>query len=222
MLDILRWIWTQFCHHKSQNTYANERILVVDLDGIIANFQLGFTEWLAEVVYNNQMVIDSFPDFQFDFDRGWSSENWKRWGDKFESEGGYASLPSFPDGVAFILSAQAMGWKIVVTTARPLNKFRIWYDSLHWLENYHIIPDVLLATSTKRVVQAILYQSQNNIVLALEDEPELIRQYLAAGIFCLIRAHKYNREYVQPESYYTRTSNFLQESELLQIKNSQN
>lgn len=183
----------EFIYRQEQLEFqGRDNILMVDLDGTIADFRSGFLYWLFNSGYIDQLPLDPRTSLIMDQDLNWETADYLKWKDEFERSGGYADLLPFRDGIQFVKYAALAGWKIVVVTARPINISRIWFDSLCWLEEQDISPTMLWLENEQRISRAAQYKKAGLTVAALEDNPKYVSRYARAGIECAVRAFPYN------------------------------
>lgn len=173
---------------------AGRNVIVTDLDGTGADFQAGFGNWLAKNGYQERV----WKSLNMDLDGQIPYQEYMRLKTQFESEGGYAELPAYPDWLQLIRDEQSRGTFVLVATARPAEQIhRVGLDTMDWLRNLKLEPDAILFGRDERILELIRMQQKNNKVLLLEDEPVLTIRAAVNGIPVMVRAQTYNEAVAQ-------------------------
>jgi uncharacterized HAD superfamily protein/NTP pyrophosphatase (non-canonical NTP hydrolase) len=171
-------------------TMRSQRVMMVDLDGTLADWRRTFHQWVAERIEVPE--FDPRNTLAFEVDLGIPFREYNRLKNQFEEEGGYASLLPIKTSIQTVRQAQARGIVIVVHTARPSSRLkRVWWDSYSWLKSHEIFPDVLRIGSLERILASLRLAEKNRVVM-LEDDPELALRAANAGIQVFLRSTPYN------------------------------
>lgn len=188
-------ILSQLLLQEQQDAFVDQKILMLDLDGVIADFRSGFTKWMQS---SEWAEILSMGEHEFglhmDLNHHWNYATYERAKREFEKNGGYGQLPT----VAHVLSAVRLlkkeGYKILACTARPHHMYkRIWSDTWLWLLQSDLEVDGLYFLSEDRVSIAS-HLAKNNNVAALEDNPDLIKRYIRSDIPTVVVPQPYNKD----------------------------
>jgi NTP pyrophosphatase (non-canonical NTP hydrolase) len=178
---------------QEYNTYYPDRVMIVDLDGSIADWRFSFNNWLRTVKKIYLKLDDPAHSLMMDSDLSMEYPDYHEWKNEFESSGQYAEIMMYPNTSAFLRHQKDNGQFIVYYTARPNNKYhRIWFDTMSWLEKRNLPVDELWFGSTERILLANKLQKEGHHVVMLEDDPELITRACKCGIRVYARRHKYN------------------------------
>jgi len=175
-----------------ENLQPGQPVLVVDLDGTVANFVAGIFKHFSHQGLNEIKSWDKVSSLALDIELALSYVEYQTQRHIFEASGGYGVLPSFEDGVALMQRARLQGAYIVVVTARPKSFKRIWYDTWLWLEHWNIVPDQLLILDDYDRINWIQdYLNLGHPVVLLEDNPSIVAR-IKGLCPVVVRAHGYN------------------------------
>lgn len=168
----------------------NQKVILTDLDGTVADFRAGFSAWMK--------VQDSVHSLSMDLDNNIPFGLYEELKNQFEREGGYGALPEYPDAVALLKNEKSKGAFLFVSTARPSEQFkRVPNDTMGWLEQRGIVPDSILFGRDERVIALLGLRGTNQVVL-LEDDATLAMRAANSGIFVYLRDQPYNRNISAP------------------------
>jgi len=183
-------------------------IIMLDLDGVIADFRRGFMEWIADNDWKDILTIkEEDIGLHLDINNGWDFKLYNRAKVAFEKDGGYSLLPIYTNTKMAINTLRSSGWYIIVYTARPYSTYkRIWGDTWIWLRDNDITVDELHFGYDDRVLVASDLAVQNHVV-AIEDDPLLIRRYNGSNIPVFIYPQPYNQHLFVP----SRTTHLIEE-----------
>ena len=187
--DILQ----QLMFQETRSPLIHKRIIMLDLDGVVADFRFGFMEWVAGTKWKDLLHIkEEQIGLHLDINNGWDYTEYNQAKLEFERDGGYGKLPVINLIRDTVNTLHDVGWYVIVHTARPQAMFkRIWGDTWNWLQFYNVKADELYFGYDDRITMAQLL-SQNNRVIALEDDPTLIKRYLGCNIPVYIYPQPYN------------------------------
>lgn len=170
---------------------VGERILVCDLDGTLADWRSAFAAWVENYGFNGRDVLKTMHP---DVDLGILYPEYTRMKEEFERSGWYGKLPVFQDVLDTVKHLQSNGVLLAFITARPSSSVkRVWSDTYHWLLSHGVFPDWLQVGSELRIVKALEWAKNNEVVL-FEDNPELAVRASASGLKVFVKAHPYNAE----------------------------
>lgn len=179
---------------------ANKRVLLLDLDGCIADFRTGFERW----VERHPQFRESLPSMRreegftlhMDIDSNWPFSEYTKAKLEFEKGGGYATLPAYDELLKSIYHLQRMGWYVIVWTARPGKQLkRVWRDTWEWLLKSGLQPDEFHFGGDERISDAVRLVGAGNHVLAIEDNPDLASRYVSNRIPVILVSQPYNRAF---------------------------
>jgi NTP pyrophosphatase (non-canonical NTP hydrolase) len=187
-------ILNQILYQETRPPIKNHNILMLDLDGVIADFRQGFMQWVFHTRWAEILVIkEEEIGLHMDIDHSWDYRAYNQAKIEFEREGGYSLLPTIKSVKMAVNTLKRIGWYIIVYTARPYTTYkRIWGDTWLWLKDHDIEVDELHFGYDERVLTAS-YFLNNNHVAALEDDPTLIKRYVSCNIPVFVYPQPYNR-----------------------------
>lgn len=187
-------IMAQRFHQEYVFTPGTKPTVILDVDGCLADFVGGFLGWLRGRQYNLELTRQDITDIHLDIGNGWDSQEYRRAKRDFEKDGGYRHLNPLQLALPFTYYFPHH-WNLIVWTARPVNRYkRIWGDTLEWLHEHRIYPNALNFGSDERVFEAKALADSGVPVIAVEDNPTLIRRYLNCRIPTVRVPHSYNED----------------------------
>lgn len=178
--EMLNWVQykNEVMEYRQQQEFGHpiedSNVLVLDLDGVVADWRKGFLAWIG-LHSGNAHLFDPERSLSLDIDMGWSYAAYSRWKKDFERDGGFASLPAFEDTVRLVREwrASTPDAKLVVTTARTTTIPRVWYDTYTWLKAQGILPDRLYFTADGRIAITLDLAVVNKDVVLMDDNPDI-------------------------------------------------
>jgi hypothetical protein len=192
----------QLLYQETHPSPKDRNILMLDLDGVVADFRYGFMQWLSGTPWKSILTLDERDiGLHMDINNGWNYHSYYQAKMEFERDGGYGTLPSITRIKKCVNALHRVGWYIIVYTARPYRTYkRIWSDTWLWLKNHDIEADELHFGYDERVVAASKYKEENHVV-ALEDDPTLIKRYVGCNIPVLLCPQPYNQNIFLDTNY---------------------
>lgn len=177
--EMLDWVQykSEVMEYRQQQEFGppiiDSNVLVLDLDGVVADWRKGFLEWVH--LRAGSGMSDPERSLSLDIDMGWSYAAYSRWKKDFERDGGFASLPPFEDTVKLVREWRAgtSDARLVVTTARTTTIPRVWYDTYSWLKAQGILPDRLYFTADGRIAITLDLAAVNKDVVLVDDNPDI-------------------------------------------------
>jgi hypothetical protein len=162
---------------RERLSLSDQQVLVVDLDGCIADWWTGFTEW----VRNLDDVDERLVDIDFVREHVNLPEMEKRKA-SFYSEGGFLHLPVFTDAAKVLKWCKTQGILVCILTARPRRRFKnVEVDTIQWCKKNDIEYDLLLFSRDK--AEAICQHVMPAKVLAfVEDRPKHALEVAGLGV----------------------------------------
>lgn len=211
----------QLMYQETRGTLRRRRIVMLDLDGVVADFRRGFMEWISNTRWAEILTIkEEEIGLHMDINHGWDYRSYYQAKIAFEIDGGYRYLPAIRNTKMAINTLKSIGYYIMVYTARPYTTYkRIWGDTWNWLKEHDITIDELHFGYDERVIAA-RNLAEDNFVVALEDDPTLIARYARCDIPVFVYPQPYNImrfgnlelvTYLNPESEHWEITNFVHE-----------
>lgn len=184
----------QLLYQETRPPLEKRNILMLDLDGVVADFRQGFMTWVEHTHWQDILTVnESDSGLHMDINNGWNYRSYYQAKMEFERDGGYGTLPPVTHICKCANILHQIGWYIIVYTARPYTTFRrIWSDTWSWLKLHEVEVDELHFGYDDRVVAAS-HLSERNHVIALEDDPTLALRYTRCNIPVLLCPQPYNQ-----------------------------
>lgn len=166
------------------------KIAALDLDGVLAAYP---EHWLTFLGYNgsggnlgveNFSLVTGAP--------GIPREAYTRLKHLYRSEGFEAEVPAMPGAAEFTRHLKALGYYIVIISARPVERYkRLYSDSIRWLMQNGITYDAVLWDANKedRIIRDL-----PGVDFVLDDDPANVERLTKAGINAFMLARPYNEE----------------------------
>jgi NTP pyrophosphatase (non-canonical NTP hydrolase) len=180
---------------QETNPIPNDKmILMLDLDGCVADFRTGFYTWLSSERWNTLLRAErENSNLHLDIEQGWEYTLYQEAKLEFEKAGGYSFLPPIQPVIDRVNALAREGWYVIACTARPFSQYkRIWKDTWIWLQEHHVKVNELHFGGELRIQIAKSY-SECNLVIAIEDDPIMIERYNSCNISTLMVPHIYNQ-----------------------------
>ena len=184
---------------------TGQKVLMLDLDGVVADFRKGFLEWVSSTKWKSILEINEHQiGLHLDLNNSWSYKAYNEAKMEFEKDGGYNNLPLIQHVAKAVESLYRVGWHVIVYTARPYTTYkRIWGDTWNWLQDHKIpVHELHFGYDSRVVAASVLLNS--NFVVAIEDDPTLIRRYEGCKIPVFVYPQPYNEA-----MYLTDNSTFI-------------
>lgn len=176
-----------------KNIWAGQPVAIVDIDDVLCEFRLAFSNWLKRS-YNIDASVDS-PEYYFINALKTAGVNPEGVFDKFISEGELANIPVVGCAIEFMQSLKKEGYFVHLLTARPRENLRCLYDTHAWLRKNKIAFDRLDFASEKlRWCMQSDYWVSGSIKFAIDDSPKHASEYAKHGIKVLSPRKSYNKE----------------------------
>lgn len=138
---------------KELKLLKGRKTICIDIDGVLADYPGGFIKFVSEeidkdlsgFVMKRYNLFNDLSEYA-----GLSKERIKELKHKFRCEGHKRFLNTVPGAAAGVQEIKRLGYKIVVLSARPADKYtRIFADTNIWLNNKKIPFDVLYFDENK-------------------------------------------------------------------------
>jgi FMN phosphatase YigB (HAD superfamily) len=114
---------------------------------------------------------------------GIPEDAWQQLKHRFRVEGVKRRLPVFPDAYLFLERMRMDGYKIVLLTSRPIDRYpNIFTDTILWLNENRLPYDFVWWSLDKaeRIVQ--MQDLQPRVRLAVDDDERFVKQFADIGI----------------------------------------
>jgi hypothetical protein len=166
-------------------------MVILDLDNVLCDYPRGLVQWL-KVAPRWRDTINATDANLEELAHGveWingaslqcSNQVWMEIKHAFRTSGAKRSLPTRPKAAEFTRWCRDKGWKVIILTSRPIDKYPTLYDdTLHWLNHGAFAYDFVWWGFDK-AHQINLRGIAEQIVFAVDDEEQFIQQYLMNSI----------------------------------------
>jgi FMN phosphatase YigB (HAD superfamily) len=170
----------RFTQERAMHDLKNDMCVLIDIDGILANYPYGFYawysthkfttgEWKATNLYRakKECIALSIEE----------KENVKR---LYRQSGAKAKLPVLPGAKELLDYLRTTELKIILLTNRPYAEhFRIYGDTIEWLKTNQLPYDAIIWARDKGF-EAV--KNFKNICWAVDDKVENVQRLREAGI----------------------------------------
>jgi len=167
------------------NFDKNKKIILFDIDGVIADYPNCFIEFINKKLSTNYKTL-------FDIKNNYDKKTRIDFKDEYRNSGIKKNIPVIKDTVEFINNIDRNKYYIVILTARPYSKyFRIYADTLEWLKNIDIYYDMILWDEKKdrRILENF---DINQIEFMVEDNLYYANKVSELNIKVYILNNEYN------------------------------
>jgi len=173
--------------------------VVVDIDNVLADYITGICrfakEWGPHILKLTPSETLSFVHRLDDLCKkrvwvgaesvGIEPSKWNLLKHEFRVGGYHRRLPVFDDAKFFLDWCRAHRWKILLITARPVDRYpNIFTDTLAWLDAEQLAFDFLWWASNKadRLEEITNAKAKLNVVFAVDDDLTFVKQFASRGI----------------------------------------
>lgn len=201
------WRKSMVCEQR----YAEEFVMnltgnvaVVDIDGVLANYQKGLLEWVAfelkdyasdngwcdwygDAIDNAQRILEVHGIMTKHLwigseALGISEQQHKDLLHIFRIRKGNGGLPVHDNAAEFTRKLRRQGMKVVILTSRPIDQYpNIYIETLEWLNSNGIQFDCLW-WNVDKLTTVRTKLNHCRVVYAIDDDPKYIRSYVQLGV----------------------------------------
>ena len=159
------------------------KIVLVDIDGVLADYVTGFIDWISQ--FYNKGIAEGFVDrrkWMNAVSMGLDEQVWQELKHQFRTRGGKRKLPLLPMSKEFLDMCRSLGYKIVLLTSRPIDRYpNIYTDTLEWLK-LNNLPFDFIWWSLDKAETVLSKNIRPNIVFAVDDDLRYVTKYSELGI----------------------------------------
>tara|TARA_Y100001938_G_C8075478_1_gene425790 strand:+ start:652 stop:1578 length:927 start_codon:yes stop_codon:yes gene_type:complete len=183
--------------NRSLADWSGEKVVIVDVDDVLARFREGFFEWL-NVNFGLELTPD-LPEYYYSGPTG--SMSGEQAFMKFIDEGGFRNLQINQNVLNNLKSLKERGYWIQLLTARPGDNLKCMYDTYWWLANQEIPYDNIAFSFEKyRWLSDKPFYMENKVVAAIDDSPKHASEYASQGIRTFVPKRSYNEAVWESEN----------------------
>ena len=186
--DVVEQLWNQ--EMLLDNLENNERIVGVDIDGVLADYSTGFFNFLGK---EKGLVFSGVSVPRDLLSKGYASlTEYEEWKHDFRSGGYKRDLPVINGAAEFVSWLKKEGYGVVLLTSRPYKRYkRIFADTIGWLKEHGIIYDAIIFDEEKNM--RLYREYGNKVKFFVEDEAEKAGSIAKVGIRVYLVDKPYNR-----------------------------
>lgn len=159
--------------------------VLVDLDGVLADYVRGFTESMLRPRLPREafLTLSSCGWIDKQSLRPWlSEEEYDHLRHMFRVNGGFGRLPMLPGARSLMDWLHEQGYYIIILTSRPIHTYpNIYTDTLIWLDAHELHHDFIWWAQDK----GSLVEDRNirrHVVFAIDDDEKFVYQLSNLGI----------------------------------------
>lgn len=179
----------------SEEFVKNLRIpsAIVDIDNVLADYIQGFVMWARDQKAIDARTAREFlerPRYVSADSLGIASHKYEKLKHQFRTSRMHAYLPVLPGADALLTAIRGRGLGIILLTSRPIDRYpNLYSETLVWLNHSALPFDTIWWAANKADLCKTWDYTQGdtdgptrNIVFAIDDEWQYVRQYSEAGI----------------------------------------
>jgi hypothetical protein len=158
--------------HLLPKQVSNKKVVIVDIDGVVANWKAGFTRW----------VLKECPDLNSDdFAKHVDPGLRQQLKDKMHSSGGMLDLMLLARAREAIGRLVDQGYTIIWLTARPVSRHpRLMADTVTWLKKAGLPHEYVYWSDLNK--HLFILQKFPVAAAFFDDKPELVTQAQEFGV----------------------------------------
>jgi len=186
---------------KNLSKWSGQKVVVVDVDDVIARFRQNFYDWVNEEYPGNNVDHASNEYFLSKPIGGKSGDQLLI---EFIDAGNLKRIDVCNNIVKGLKTLRAKGYWIHILTARPASELKCVNETYEWLDMYVKEFDSVQLSSEKYIaVSSLKAYKQGQVVCAIDDSPKHAAEYVMHGIPCLVPKRNYNTGVMNNEGIYS-------------------
>lgn len=178
--------------HLLPSQLMNRNVAVVDIDGVVADWNNGFVNWVQE----NEPKLEPRA-----YDKHVDPGLRQALKEKLYASGGMRGLPLMPGAIRAISKLQDAGYTIVWLTARPVSRHpRLEADTVAWLREHNLPTDYIYWSDMNK--HLFIIEKLPMAAVLFDDEPEIVAHAMEFGV----------RAYLVNNNFEAKVREFLKEN----------
>tara|TARA_B100001093_G_scaffold519938_1_gene611572 strand:+ start:6063 stop:6992 length:930 start_codon:yes stop_codon:yes gene_type:complete len=191
-------------YELQQKKWTGQPVAIVDIDDVLANFRVGFSDWLYEK-FGVRADVDS-KEYYFITALSKINLNSESVFKMFLDDEGFANLTIDTDNLEILWQLKNRGYWIHLLTARPEEELQCLYDTYFWIWQQNIPCDAISFSPEKfRWCAKSKYYDAGAIKFAIDDAPKHAEDYAKHGIKCLVPNKSYNEHLSHQDIFHFNT-----------------
>ena len=157
---------------EKQLNFKSNKIVGVDIDGVLADYPGCFIKYINQKVGTNFKVENLTQYNVYEAIKDIPTKIMKELKHEFRKSGGLKNVGVFPGAKVFLNTLRNKDYKIVLLSARPYKKYRrIFADTQEWLSENGLVHDAILWDEDK-MDRLIREFGEDNVEFFIEDNLE--------------------------------------------------
>ena len=186
-------VYLEIEHEKHSNEWKGQKVIIVDIDDVIADFRKTFSTFLFQD-FGLKADVESEQYFFVDEILETGTLNPEKVFDTFIQKRYFKNIPLISGAKEFLLEMQSRGYWIHLLTARPKENLKVFYDTYFWLKENQIPFDRIDFTPEKfRWCMSSEYYDSNLIEYAIDDSPKHALEYANHSMSVKVPLKSYNK-----------------------------
>ena len=149
-----------------------EKVCAIDLDGVLGEYP---DHWLSFINLKLGTEYETLEDAKVDVD----TLKYAQIKSEYRQTGKKKYIKPMPGAQEFLMDLKKAGYKIVILTARPYKKyFRIFADTLSWLNEIELMYDAIMFDEQKNMK---ILKEIPNLEFMVEDNVRFANSVASAG-----------------------------------------
>ena len=186
-------VYLEIEHEENSNPWKGQKVIIVDIDDVIADFRKTFSTFLFQD-YGLTADVESEQYFFVDEILSTGNLNPEKVFDTFIQKRHFRNIPLISGAKDFLLEMRSRGYWIHLLTARPKENLKVFYDTYFWLKENQIPFDRIDFTPEKfRWCMSSEYYDSNAIEYAIDDSPKHALEYANHNMSVKVPLKSYNK-----------------------------
>ena len=186
-------VYLEIEHEENSNTWKGQKVIIVDIDDVIADFRKTFSTFLFQD-YGLEADVESEQYFFVDEILATGILNPEKVFDAFVQKRHFRNIPLISGAKDFLLEMRSRGYWIHLLTARPKENLKVFYDTYFWLKENQIPFDRIDFTPEKfRWCMSSEYYDSDAIEYAIDDSPKHALEYANHHMSVKVPLKSYNK-----------------------------
>jgi len=185
---------------KNLSKWNGQKVVVVDVDDVIARFRQNFYDWVNETYPGCNVDHRSNEYFLSKPIEGKSGDQLLI---EFIDSGCLRKIDVCDNVIKSLRTLRQKGYWVHILTARPETELKCMHETYEWLDKYVKEFDSVQLSSEKYIAVASLEAyKQGKVVCAIDDSPKHASEYVMHGVPCLVPKRNYNTGVMNHDGVY--------------------
>lgn len=175
----------RFSQEWTNRLKPEELVVIVDIDNVLADYTTGFAHWAYITDFISKEMRDELitkRHYITEHIFRMSPERYRQMRHEFRISGQHTEFPLMPGAREFLEWIESMGWRTVLLTARPIQRYpNLHGETLQWAAA-HNLPYNDLWWSFNKAEICIEKNVVDQVLFAVDDDGQHIHQYADQGV----------------------------------------